>query len=36
MDGSINELSSYRFSKALEDLTAAEITLRESRFAADG
>jgi uncharacterized protein (UPF0332 family) len=32
MDGSINELSLYRFSKALEDLTAAEVTLRESLY----
>lgn len=32
MEGSIKELSAYRYSKALEDLTASEIMLKESLF----
>lgn len=32
MEGSINELSSYRYSKALEDLKASEVMLKESLY----
>jgi uncharacterized protein (UPF0332 family) len=32
MDGCVLELSAYRFSKAQEDLTAADITLKESLY----
>jgi len=32
MEGSIKELSSYRYSKALEDLTASEVTLKEALY----
>ena len=32
MEGSIKQLSAYRFSKALEDLTASEVTLKESLY----
>lgn len=30
MEGSIKELSAYRYEKALEDLTASEVMLKES------
>ncbi|MFV0344249.1 MAG: HEPN domain-containing protein [Anaerocolumna sp.] len=32
MEGSIKELSSYRYSKALEDLSASEVMLKESLY----
>lgn len=32
MDGSIKELAAYRFSKALEDLTASDVMLKEAFF----
>lgn len=32
MDGSVKELSAYRYSKALEDLTASEVMLKESLY----
>lgn len=32
MEGSIKELSAYRFSKALEDITASEVMLKESLY----
>lgn len=32
MEGSIKELSAYRYSKALEDLAASEIMLKESLY----
>ena len=32
MEGSIKELSSYRYSKALEDITASEVMLKESLY----
>ncbi|MGB4660641.1 MAG: HEPN domain-containing protein [Mobilitalea sp.] len=32
MEGSIKELSAYRYSKALEDLSASEVTLKESLY----
>jgi uncharacterized protein (UPF0332 family) len=34
MDGSIKELSAYRFSKALEDLKASKLMLHESMYKA--
>jgi hypothetical protein len=32
MEGSIKELSAFRFSKALEDITASEVMLKESLY----
>lgn len=32
MEGSIKELSAYRYSKALEDITASEVMLKESLY----
>lgn len=32
MEGSIKELSAYRYEKALEDLTASEVMLKESLY----
>ena len=32
MEGSIKELSAYRYTKALEDLTASEVMLKESLY----
>lgn len=32
MEGSIKELSAYRYSKALEDLTASEVMLKEALY----
>jgi len=32
MEGSIKELSAYRYSKAIEDLSAAEVTLKEALY----
>ncbi len=32
MDGSIKELSAYRYSKALEDLKASEVMLKEALY----
>ncbi len=32
MEGSIKELSVYRYSKALEDLTASEVMLKEALY----
>lgn len=32
MEGSIKELSVYRYSKAMEDLTASEVVLKESLY----